>query len=136
MAINVGDILASFRVIDEATEPLNQIAGAQEEVATTLKRLQGAYASAAGPIENWNKLAEQFTGMPLAERANDMASAVEAIGGAARLTQREQAQVNAVMDRGAARSIRRSASKRRRPSRIWPRRPRGPRKRIPTGSPW
>ena len=98
MAINVGDILASFRVIDDATQPLEDIAGAQAEVAATLTRLSQAYASASGPVEGWNKLAEEFTGMPLAERANDMASAVEAIGGASRLTEQEQTRVNAVME--------------------------------------
>ena len=91
MALNVGELEATLRLRDELSA---SIKAAQASVAAAAKSMGTEFASVGTQVALVNSYVKQFAGGDTISRANAMATALQATGGAATLTAGEQRGVN------------------------------------------
>lgn len=91
----IGTLFAILAMKDELSGP---ITGLARTVVSKSGEISTAVEGAAVKIGNVNKLLRDFSGLPIMNKAEEMAAAVAKIGGAAKLTADEQAKVNAVVN--------------------------------------
>ncbi|HYN10985.1 MAG TPA: hypothetical protein VES67_26625 [Vicinamibacterales bacterium] len=93
-SFNLGTIFTVLQMQDQITGPYTAIA---RTVATKSGEIEKHFEGVAVRIGKVNDLVREFSGLPAMRAAEEYAAAVQKIGGAAQLTEREQAKVNAVV---------------------------------------
>lgn len=90
--LNVGDVEAVLRLVDHFTPTVTAMGVTLDSFGTRTKQQTNKI------VEDFRKMTSAFSGDVIAAQAAVMISAVEKVGGTARLTTAEMKQYNAVMD--------------------------------------
>jgi hypothetical protein len=93
-SFNIGTIWAVLQLKDQFSD---QVQVAVQRADGAYSRIVDAQDAVARSLSNVNKIAKDFSGANLAARADEMAAAVQRLGGASTLTAAEQSKVNKVL---------------------------------------
>lgn len=94
MNFSLGTIFALFKAVDELTGPAAAMARAVDQ---STDKMGSSFDGLHVRIQRVNTLAKEFGGGAVIQKAEEYAGAVAKIGGAAKLTESEQAKVNRVV---------------------------------------
>lgn len=108
MAVSVGEIEATLKLRDELTPALQGAVGVAKNTVGTMAdymtRLDKSMKTAALGATTFEKELAKIAGVPVVEKANAMANAIGALGGASNLTQAQLRETAKALDAMAASS--------------------------------
>lgn len=91
----IGTLFAVLALKDQLGGPVTALARTVKDASGNMTQ---SFEGVAVKIGNVNKLIRDFSGLPMMNKAEEMAAAVTKIGGAAKLTESEMSKVNAVVN--------------------------------------